>query len=185
LFAQQGVPGVPQARQTLLLQKLFASKHLLAPVVVGQHGKPFLPQPVQVPPMQVVLAAVQVLELQQASPTPPHVPQAPAEQMPPPAPMQLAPGLMQIPETQQPPPLQLLPSQHCMPGNPHIGAVPPSGVVAPPLPGPAPPVPVIPPCAGVVLPPVPAPAPPLPRTPPVETGGGTEASPPPLPPPQA
>lgn len=59
--------------------------------------------------------------VQHGKPGPPQVPQVPALQVPPPAPTQVLPTAMQIPDTQQPPALQLLPSQQGVPGCPHVG----------------------------------------------------------------
>ena len=154
---QQAVPGVPQGTQVLPLpQMAFASLHVPAPpLALAQQGVPSSPHLAQVPALHFVPGAVQtavlVLVAQQGRPGPPQLPHAPALQVPPPKPMQLLPTAMQIPETQQPPLLQLLRSQHCVPGPPQVGAVaPPSPPCAPLAPPSAPPPPKTPPppCAG-------------------------------------
>jgi hypothetical protein len=156
LFGQQAVPGDPQATQRLLLQIAFAALQVVAPpVVLAQQAEPSSPHLAQVPALHVVPAEVHTpvagLLPQQGIPAAPQLPQAPALQTPP-TPTQVPPSVMQIPETQQPPPLQLFPSQHCVPGWPQAGTRLASALVPP-----APPWPTLlpVPVGGVITPPLP------------------------------
>ena len=140
----------------LLLQMAFAVLHVpVPPLALEQQAVPRSPHLAQVPALHFVPGAVQApvlgFEPQQGRPGPPHVPQAPALQVPPPRPMQLPPTAMQIPVTQQPPLLQLLPSQHCVPGSPQTSALPPAPPCVGPIPPPTPPPPSPPFPMGVPL----------------------------------
>jgi hypothetical protein len=167
------IPAVaPQAEvsaKQMLPQQQAGESHMLP----GQQEPPELPQATQMPPVQVVRAAVQVPALgdapQQGWPGPPQVPQVPALHLSPPMLEQLAPAARQSPFTQHPPPLQTLAAQHANPGSPHAGETPPSVPRTPATP----PVPTSPPapvetasptwmltsmvCAPSALPPPPAP----------------------------
>ena len=87
----------------------------------GQQGSPALPQAAQIPPRQAVFSAVQVFPEQHGPPAAPHVPHAPALQVPLPtgAPQAMS-APTQMPFTQQPaPPAQTLLSQQICPLPPH------------------------------------------------------------------
>ncbi len=121
LPGQQTAPGVPHARQMLLLQMALLALQVPAPPpALLQQGEPRSPHLVQLPALHEVPGAVQTPAAgfvpQQGNPGPPQLPHEPAAQMPPPSPTQVPPAAMQMPDTQQPPPSQPLPSQHCMPG---------------------------------------------------------------------
>ena len=141
--------------QVLPLQMAFATLHVPAPPLAGvQQGAPRSPHLAQFPALHLVSGAVHDPALgfvpQHGWPAPPQVPHDPALQVPPPRPTQLPPTAMQIPVTQHPPLLQPLPSQHCVPGSPHVGLL-----VPPRPPCPRPPLPETPPSPTPPAPPFP------------------------------
>jgi hypothetical protein len=107
--------------QTLLLPQIaLAPLHLPPlPLALPQQGKPSSPHLVQLPLLQAVLGEVHtptpVLLVQQGNPGPPQLPHTPLLQTPVPRPTHAPPSAMQIPDTQQPPPAQVLPSQQGRP----------------------------------------------------------------------
>jgi hypothetical protein len=119
--AQQTVPGSPHREQTCEL----GLHAVLASVQVlpGQQASPAAPQWTQAVPPQRVLGAVHRLPAQQGWPGPPQVPHDPALQLPGTMP-QLVPAPAHMQPTQQPPPLQTLPAQQGPPGVPHAMVVP-------------------------------------------------------------
>lgn len=220
LLEQQGLPAPPHAPQAPFEHVPKLPPHVLPEAtqvaavtplagatqqppsehrLPGQHAWPAPPQAVQVEPpkvpvVHVVVLAVQVLLVQHGSLTPPQLPQAPFEQVPPPTEFgQSTSFAMQAPFTQQPPAVQALPAQHTWPDPPQVEAMVPPVPNAPPVPT-LPPVPTVPPVPtmppvlteapaappviGMVAPapPVPTVKPPVPTVPPV-----CAAAPPPPP----
>jgi hypothetical protein len=136
--AQHASPEFPQATQrpVLVLQTTPGAEQTPAPERKGLGGAPCGVQqasPAAEPhfahtvPLQRVPGAVQFELAQQASPTPPQVPQTPALHVPSSG-AHDAPFAAHFPLMQQPPALQLLPAQQACPVPPHapIGGLPPS-----------------------------------------------------------
>jgi len=170
------LPGVPQETHNLPLQKASFESHTAPPSVgSSQHRPPMSPQWAQMPALHSVAEAVQEptagVGPQHGCPKPPQDPQAPALQIPPPSPTQVAPSRMQTPDTQHPPSVHLFPAQQGTPGEPQVSGRPSVAFV--------PPLPWLPPRAVALL----SVTPPVPEAPPPPTwavasglAGGAPAS---------
>ena len=149
LLAQHGLPSPPHVPQVLAEQVVVipglhcspALLHVAFPPLIeatqqppsrqklpGQQGSPLPPHPAhveapaKVPAWQYVLVAVQDEFVQHPSLLPPHVPHAPAEQVPASGFGQVLPLATHVPPTQHPPPVQALPAQQIWPAPPQVGA---------------------------------------------------------------
>jgi hypothetical protein len=140
-LVQQGCPSLPQATHDEVPDIAVWHSAPLSQVPATkteppQHGWLGLPHSTQVPVVptlvrQVVSGAVQRLLEQQGSPTPPQLPHAPSEQVPPIELPQVLPDAVQVgvpvpvaAEMQQPPSAQKLPSQQAWLAPPQAVQVP-------------------------------------------------------------